>query len=106
MVIKEQFTTQRCSVGWKADGEQTYTAGEREKYLESSAAKGKKKIIIEITLFSKPDASLKCGIMPIADRKTVGTVLFAYTEMLFQGQGCNILPFCCIVKIKCFQLCK
>lgn len=52
------------------------------------------------------DASLQCYIILRADRKTTDALLFAYTKILFQGQGCSKLPFCCTVKIKGFELCK
>lgn len=50
------------------------------------------------------DASLQCDIIHKADRKIIDVLLFAYTEMLFQGRGCSKLPFCCTVKVKGFEL--
>lgn len=43
MMTNDKSTSQSCTVGWKADREQVYTEGGKEKHLESGATKGKRK---------------------------------------------------------------
>lgn len=102
MVIKEQSTTQSCS---RLKSSWIGNTGEKERETWKIVQQKENKIK-EITLFSRMDASLQCDIILRADRKTTDALLFAYTEILFQGRGCSKLPFCCTVKIKGFELCK